>query len=248
MGWDMTFRLTVAAAGLAGALVLGATPTAAATYVFSGSTTVPNTYAGPEPDIADILGMTAASVVSFTATLSDVATTTGADYKNYFATTFSVKVDGIEIISDTTGNSDAYFSISRFDVGDPTYNADIVFFDFRRSGATGFAAYPIDLQLHMRFAAVFGAFGPDLALPTDTSFLASARPGDAAHTELFGYGVGLNDPFFRSRSRTGLADDLSVTQVAAPSAAPEPATWALLLIGFGASGAALRARRRLAAA
>ncbi|MBA2466428.1 MAG: PEPxxWA-CTERM sorting domain-containing protein, partial [Sphingomonas sp.] len=33
---------------------------------------------------------------------------------------------------------------------------------------------------------------------------------------------------------------------AGPGAVPEPATWAMMLIGFGATGAAMRRRRKVA--
>ena len=40
-------------------------------------------------------------------------------------------------------------------------------------------------------------------------------------------------------------DDVSVTMVAAAPGVPEPATWAVMLVGFGGLGAAMRTRRRL---
>lgn len=39
-------------------------------------------------------------------------------------------------------------------------------------------------------------------------------------------------------------DDVSVTLVSAASAAPEPATWGLMILGFGAAGVALRRSRK----
>jgi len=53
--------------------------------------------------------------------------------------------------------------------------------------------------------------------------------------------LGRNDP------ANQFLDDVSLVAREAASAAPEPASWALMLLGFGGMGAALR-RRRMAAA
>ncbi|TCP33592.1 PEPxxWA-CTERM sorting domain-containing protein [Sphingomonas sp. BK235] len=45
-----------------------------------------------------------------------------------------------------------------------------------------------------------------------------------------------------------LFDDVSVTAAGAPGAVPEPATWAMMLIGFAGIGQALRRRRTAVAA
>ena len=38
-------------------------------------------------------------------------------------------------------------------------------------------------------------------------------------------------------------DNINVTALNAPGAVPEPATWAMMMLGFGAMGASLRRRR-----
>lgn len=44
---------------------------------------------------------------------------------------------------------------------------------------------------------------------------------------------------------TGLTYNVAARDAFAPTGAvPEPATWALMILGFGAAGAALRGRRR----
>jgi hypothetical protein len=45
---------------------------------------------------------------------------------------------------------------------------------------------------------------------------------------------------------TGLRVEMSGTAAASPGAAPEPSSWAMMLLGFGGLGAVTRARRRLA--
>jgi hypothetical protein len=66
-----------------------------------------------------------------------------------------------------------------------------------------------------------------------------------------------NDPnaptgsfYFQMTTSGGTGDELDVTSIrpAAGAAVPEPASWALLMLGFGGLGAALRSTRRKAAA
>ena len=52
----------------------------------------------------------------------------------------------------------------------------------------------------------------------------------------------------RSVVFTGLSATVGIDDVTLGTAVPEPATWAMLLIGFGGLGAAMRSRRRRSAA
>jgi fibro-slime domain-containing protein len=60
--------------------------------------------------------------------------------------------------------------------------------------------------------------------------------------------------FYADRQQTGAGLDFSVPDsvlinpTAPPGAAPEPAAWALMILGFGATGAAMRRRRTMVAA
>jgi hypothetical protein len=87
----------------------------------------------------------------------------------------------------------------------------------------------------------FGATGPgSLFLPTMNDIPASG------FVQYYGYftGSGSDTITFNFRSDLGYLglDDVSVT------AAPEPATWGLMLAGLGLAGASLRRRRSVAAA
>ena len=75
-----------------------------------------------------------------------------------------------------------------------------------------------------RFTYDFTAVGPSARL----TFLASTSTASS------NLGVGLDHVTFDAIS-------------AAPSAAPEPAAWGLMILGFGGAGAVVRRRRRLAA-
>jgi len=229
--------------------VLGASaaPAQAAVYTFSGSTTLPSLYAdGPHgADIGASLGLSTTSVLAYSLTVADETPYVGADYRNYFATAFSLSADGVELIKTGDLSSDAYVSVSRFDADGTAYDADILTMDIRRSMIAGVAAEPVNLQFHLRFAGVFGAFGPDLALPTDPAFLAAARPGDPPSTNVFAYnGTGEHFDSF-SLFRPDAPSTFAITQVVAPAPAPEPAAWALMILGFGFAGRALRAARRV---
>ena len=62
----------------------------------------------------------------------------------------------------------------------------------------------------------------------------------------FTYAIGGRPPLGNVYARPGF--DLTLTTLAAPAGVPEPATWALMLGGFGLAGAALRSRRTAAVA
>jgi hypothetical protein len=78
----------------------------------------------------------------------------------------------------------------------------------------------------------FGSGGAMKWLPASFDFIAT---GSTSTLTLTAITQGNGGVFF---------DDVSVT----PSAVPEPATWAMMLAGFGGLGAAARMRRRTAAA
>lgn len=68
----------------------------------------------------------------------------------------------------------------------------------------------------------------------------------------FANGPNLSDGFqgdgsFNGRTNAWAFDILNVNSAAQVGAVPEPGTWALMLIGFGAVGASLRRRRRVSA-
>lgn len=241
----VTWRLVKAAVLASCVIAASAAPADAAVYTFSGSTTLPSLYAdGPHgADIGASLGLSSSSVLAYSLTVADETPYVGADYRNYFATAFSLSVDGVELIKTGDLSSDAYVSVSRFDADGTAYDADILTMDIRRSMIPG-AAEPVNLQFHLRFAGLFGTFGSDLALPTDTGFLAAARPGDPPSTSIFAYnGTGEHFDSF-SLFRPEAPATFAITEVSAPTPAPEPAAWALMILGFGFAGGALRAARR----
>lgn len=79
----------------------------------------------------------------------------------------------------------------------------------------------------------------------DTDYAA----GDAGFLNYFYSVTGIGNAAFQPsfyRYRAPDTRTLTITRVAMANGVPEPASWALLIIGFGAIGAALRGRRRLA--
>jgi hypothetical protein len=66
-------------------------------------------------------------------------------------------------------------------------------------------------------------------------------------TQDFVYNAGLNETFFQAHATyDGVDPGLTFNLVG--QAVPEPASWAMMLVGFGGLGVAMRSRRKLAAA
>jgi len=103
-----------------------------------------------------------------------------------------------------------------------------------------------------RLAALQGAIwqvvNPGYSVVSGTSAVNSyiAQYSGASYaTQLTGYGTIRSNITFITE--TGLYGKASAHQsFALAGGAPEPATWAMMILGFGLSGAALRSRRRLA--
>jgi hypothetical protein len=101
-------------------------------------------------------------------------------------------------------------------------------------GSTGFntlSATGLTASSFLQFDPTTGTFG-------------SAHPNFAGDTMEFGLQQLLGASAVPGFSAEAVYDNLSLTLNAA---VPEPATWAMMLVGFGGLGAALRGRRRAAA-
>jgi hypothetical protein len=79
----------------------------------------------------------------------------------------------------------------------------------------------------------FGSFGACYGGPSGDFNIFAATSG--APTGTF---------FFELKTNGGTGDSLGVTSISA--AVPEPASWALMITGFGLVGGALRSRRKVA--
>ena len=94
------------------------------------------------------------------------------------------------------------------------------------------------------------------AISTTSSFSRLLGPGNytvsVAAFSNFALGPNLSNGFqdsgsFNGRTNAWAFDILNVNSAAQVGAVPEPGTWALMLIGFGAVGASLRRRRSVSA-
>jgi len=101
---------------------------------------------------------------------------------------------------------------------------------------------------------VWGPGGHDLA--TATIFAAAYNPvtispGSWASVSLTGVATGLSGDlviFLENSNAIGFGTQAGFDNVGLSTPAPEPASWALMVLGFGGMGLALRGRRRTAAA
>lgn len=99
------------------------------------------------------------------------------------------------------------------------------------SGRTDCSYGPIALRIVPDYVTRLVTFTLDL----------SERPEDGFYGSAFGYSLG-NKTLALGELSSGSAYSLSV-----PMGVPEPASWGLMIVGFGAAGTALRRRRGLAA-
>jgi opacity protein-like surface antigen len=102
-------------------------------------------------------------------------------------------------------------------------------------------------------------FDPTIAALGDTLGDTHGAPGGYQNSEKISFGfidpgfnANLNDTFHITYTVSGLADGpLTVTNtviLGSGVAVPEPASWALMMLGFGGIGAAMRRSRQVAAA
>ena len=97
-----------------------------------------------------------------------------------------------------------------------------------------------------------GFYGPMINnLPNLGRVAVSGQSGGSALFDLTSFAGGVVDLRFQFQSdysnfaRGVLIDNVAVTGTPDPSAVPEPAAWALMILGFGAAGTMLRRRRAI---
>lgn len=142
----------------------------------------------------------------------------------------------------TNGGPDSRVSGLAFD-SDPDVAAVLTLGEFSRVGLNGNypnGIGPVEVCLtNSRSCAGGGNGGARLGDPATGVFaLAYARPQSS---------VTLSDFYVRYQGLSGLGRTSSATGEDVASAVPEPGTWMLMIMGFGAIGFALRRRRTVAA-
>lgn len=104
--------------------------------------------------------------------------------------------------------------------------------------------HSVNADLHTSF---LGAIFSDDPIPgdIDTPFTIHAASGYAAFTQfsLPGGNAPYGHYIINARSQTLKVVRLARPDIDTPGAVPEPATWALMILGFGAAGSMLRRRR-----
>jgi len=108
--------------------------------------------------------------------------------------------------------------------------------------ATTFADAPAELNFSINGANLDSTFTAGAISAGWQQFFASWNSGEATSAD-----IALVNQNLAFNGNDFALDDISLT-TQAPGGIPEPASWALMILGFGATGAALRRRRMAAAA
>lgn len=146
----------------------------------------------------------------------------GADAGSYVALSFGYGSSDSYFIKVQDNDGDGFFDRFGFDTGNNDLNGPF-------QGLNPFQAANIEVTISGTVATLnILANGNLQTFSRDYGF----APGSTT------VGFGLN--------RLGVADNFSFNAVAGGSAVPEPASWALMIGGFGLAGGAARVRRRAA--
>jgi len=147
----------------------------------------------------------------------------GVDSGSYVALSFGYGTANSYFIKVQDNNGDGFFDMYGFDSGNNDLNGPFL-------GLNPFQSGKIDVSV-AGTVATLSIFANGAT--QSYSFNYGYAPGSAR------VGFGLN--------RLGVADNFRFDAVTGGTAVPEPATWALMVGGFGLAGAAARSRRRAVA-
>jgi hypothetical protein len=225
----------ILAAGAA-ALVLAASPASASVVISKsvvGSTT---SYAAPAGSTT-VIDFNKGDVAAEAASKGLKATTTGLA-RTFGGTVFNVDDSGNDFFRPEPSDNSAYFGVGR--------NSSLTLTSAVALSDVSVFLGSLDNYNLVTFLGRTGnvlqtftgeqIFGAPLAFPGGTGSETNRRVTFSAtgNTEIFGIGF----------SNTADLGSFEFDNVALTAAVPEPATWAMMLVGFGMIGAASRYRRR----
>lgn len=209
-------------------MLVSAAPAHAARLLYEGSATIETAY-GSRPIgqmMQEELGLAPGALVEFRMEIDDAVYTAGENgYRSYFSDKYSLFVDGVEWISEANGKlfGTAFWVMPGEGAG----------FVFMRRELDLFKTVP---QGHTEdLIARFGLGAVDLVE-------APLAIDDGAHTMQI---IGGYNQYQSTNAQAFGGVTFKVTNL---SAVPEPATWGMMIVGFGMAGSMVRSTRRRNAA
>ena len=219
-----TYMLPLLAVGMA------ATPALAAPVpVFTTSTALPSyTTAGIVESFENQSSTNGAAFVAQPNTYGYTETTTGGSF------VYSATVPGVAV--DTDSNTSNKFLAVESGNYQIAFNAPQQFFSFIIGSIDTYNS----LTLNLTDGSSFTYNGAQIAGAATANAFATNAAGNSGVagrvTFNFGGGAGLTSAVFASRSAALEIDDIA-------AAVPEAATWAMMMVGLGIAGGALRRRK-----
>ena len=154
----------------------------------------------------------------------DTALTGGAGYEaNGGAFGYANAVDGNQILH-LQGTGTATLSVNDLLAG------SLYTLSFFAAARPGYGALPVSVSFGDTLLGQFTPTSNDFTQFTDFNFLATGTTGSITF-------AGLNDD-------STLDLNTGIDAVSVSAAVPEPATWAMMIVGFGLAGYAMRRRTR----
>ena len=213
--------LTTMAGGIAASALLVAAPASAATFTFTDGAPAPSAGYGVIDHFDDLTGVTC-NVATLCQIKTPPSDGNGAPPAN------------------SSPSGTAYLSVLGGGIGTYTFAAATTAFQFDWGSVDTYNTLTVN-----------GSAGPIIITGTNITNPANGDQTAPGTNGLFTIVGGVGETFtsfsLASSSNSFEIDNLAVPVTVQQTGTPEPATWAMMIMGFGMAGGMMRARRRAAA-